>query len=106
MGGMGCRGRKTNIANITGSKFLPISAMVDAHVLFMAWCSITDDLRNSKLRKEAKDKIESLEKVSNKLDTLSRTERLVGDRALSHSLMVRAWLVGRKRTKPLPDRAI
>ena len=88
-------------------------AMVNAHVLFMTWCTIRlaearnriSELRDQ-LTSDTRNEIESLEQVAKKLDTLSRTERLAWDRALSHSLMAKckvghAW-EGKRGRKPSP----
>ena len=70
-------------------------AVVNAHVLFMAWCNIrfaearerTSVLIGNQLTKDTMGEIESREQVANKINTLSRTERMPWDRALSHSLI-------------------
>ena len=97
LGGHGCGGRENSSPDRRKRVFAHklYQAVVNGHVLFVAWCNIRlaearesiSGLRSSEVTKDTMDEIESLEQVANKLDTLSRTERLAWDRALPHSLM-------------------
>lgn len=91
-------------------------AMVNAHQLFVSWCKIRlvqarqqlEQLRNNEPTREIMEKLGSLEKVSNKLDKLSRKDRLGWDMALSSAMMAKCGHVrrakggGRVGKNPLP----